>query len=94
LLKLNPLFEWPFPVVSWYADENKVPRNKLLSQGYKSIGDWHSTVKVGDGGDERSGRWAGREKSECGLHKDYFAMKKQAAGAQEQQGDGVVEVSS
>ncbi|KAG6861839.1 hypothetical protein C0995_011136 [Termitomyces sp. Mi166 len=78
LLKLNPLFQWTFPFVEWYINENKVPRNKLLDQGYRSVGDWHSTTKVAEGQDERAGRWAGREKTECGLHKDYFVMKTQA----------------
>ncbi|TFY55346.1 hypothetical protein EVJ58_g8301, partial [Rhodofomes roseus] len=77
LLKLNPLFAWSFPFVEWYIKENSVPRNKLLDQGYRSVGDWHSTVKSGEGDTgERAGRWAGKkEKSECGLHVDYFAMK-------------------
>ncbi|KAK7049729.1 3'-phosphoadenylsulfate reductase [Paramarasmius palmivorus] len=75
LLKLNPLFAWPFAMVDWYITDNKVPKNKLLDQGYRSIGDWHSTTKVADGQDERAGRWAGKEKTECGLHKDYYAMK-------------------
>ena len=61
-----------------YIEENNVPRNKLLSQGYRSVGDWHSTSKVEEGQDERGGRWAGKEKTECGLHKDYFKMKAQA----------------
>jgi phosphoadenosine phosphosulfate reductase len=78
LLKLNPLFSWTFDLVKGYIDDNKVPHNKLLSQGYKSIGDWHSTVKVADGEDERSGRWKGQEKTECGLHKDYFLLKQKA----------------
>ncbi|KAL4245992.1 PAPS reductase family protein [Abortiporus biennis] len=80
LLKLNPLFSWTFPFVEWYINENKVPRNKLLDQGYRSVGDWHSTVKSGDGDTgERAGRWAGKkEKTECGLHVDYFALKAQA----------------
>ncbi|KAF9498752.1 Phosphoadenosine phosphosulfate reductase thioredoxin [Pleurotus eryngii] len=78
LLKLNPLFSWNFHFVEWYITQNAVPRNKLLDQGYKSIGDWHSTSKVADGQDERAGRWAGKEKSECGLHKDYFVMKAKA----------------
>ena len=57
--------------------ENSVPRNKLLDQGYRSVGDWHSTVKSGEGdAGERAGRWAGKtEKTECGLHVDYFKMK-------------------
>ena len=77
LLKLNPLFSWTFPFVQWYVDTNKVPRNKLLDQGYRSVGDWHSTAKSADGDQgERAGRWAGKaEKTECGLHVDYFKMK-------------------
>ncbi|KAF8558733.1 phosophoadenylyl-sulfate reductase [Imleria badia] len=80
LLKLNPLFAWKFSQVEEYVKENNVPRNKLLDQGYKSVGDWHSTVKSGEGdAGERAGRWAGKEeKTECGLHKDYFAMKAKA----------------
>lgn len=79
LLKLNPFFSWNFSQVKAYIDENNVPVNKLLSQGYKSIGDWHSTAKSGDGdAGERAGRWQGKKKSECGLHVDYFTLKKQA----------------
>ncbi|PPQ69254.1 hypothetical protein CVT26_003666 [Gymnopilus dilepis] len=78
LLKLNPLFAWNFSMVESYIKENSVPRNKLLDQGYRSVGDWHSTTKVEEGQDERAGRWAGKEKTECGLHEDYFKMKAQA----------------
>jgi len=79
LLKLNPFFSWSFGQVKEYLDANNVPRNALLSQGYKSVGDWHSTAKSGSGdAGEREGRWAGKEKSECGLHKDYFKLKRQA----------------
>ncbi|KAG6328287.1 hypothetical protein ID866_10801 [Astraeus odoratus] len=80
LLKLNPLFAWTFAQVEQYINENTVPRNKLLDQGYKSVGDWHSTSKSGDGdAGERAGRWAGkRGKTECGLHKDYFEMRTKA----------------
>lgn len=69
-------------MVEWYIKENNVPRNKLLDQGYRSVGDWHSTGKVAEGQDERAGRWAGKEKTECGLHEDYFKMKAQAKSAQ------------
>lgn len=77
LVKVNPLFAWTFPFVDWYIKENDVPRNVLLEQGYKSVGDWHSTQKSADGDSgERAGRWAGKtEKTECGLHSDYFALK-------------------
>lgn len=79
LLKLNPFFSWNFGQVMEYIEANDVPRNALLSQGYKSVGDWHSTAKSGEGEEgERAGRWQGKEKTECGLHEDYFKMKAQA----------------
>ena len=80
LLKLNPLFAWTFAQVDRYVKENNVPRNKLLDQGYKSVGDWHSTCKSSEGdAGERAGRWVGkRGKSECGLHKDYHEMQSKA----------------
>lgn len=77
LLKVNPLFAWTFDLVESYIQRNKVPHNKLLEQGYRSVGDWHSTTKSGEGDvGERAGRWAGREeKTECGLHEDYLKMR-------------------
>ncbi|EJT45817.1 hypothetical protein A1Q1_05730 [Trichosporon asahii var. asahii CBS 2479] len=79
LIKVNPLITWSFKEVKDYVDKEGVPYNSLLDQGYKSIGDWHSTAKpdpnAADAG-ERSGRWQGKAKSECGLHTNYFEMKK------------------
>ncbi|OAX38580.1 Phosphoadenosine phosphosulfate reductase CysH-type [Rhizopogon vinicolor AM-OR11-026] len=80
LLKLNPLFAWSFAQVETYIHENNVPRNALLDQGYRSVGDWHSTQPSheGDTG-ERAGRWANKEeKTECGLHKNFYEMKAKA----------------
>jgi phosphoadenosine phosphosulfate reductase len=68
VIKINPLANWSFADVKAYIDEHKVPYNALLDRGYKSIGDWHSTVPVGEGEDERAGRWKGQEKTECGIH--------------------------
>ncbi|GAA6041763.1 hypothetical protein JCM8097_008319 [Rhodosporidiobolus ruineniae] len=77
LIKVNPLCTWGFQEVKDYIDMAGVPYNALLDQGYKSIGDWHSTVLPKEGESERSGRWASNKtKTECGLHKDYFAMKR------------------
>lgn len=70
LVKVNPLCRWRFQDVKDYIDMAGVPYNPLLDQGYKSVGDWHSTVKPKDGEGERSGRWASNKtKTECGLHK-------------------------
>lgn len=57
-----------------------VPYNELLDKGYRSIGDVHSTAppdpNASSDAAERSGRWAGKSKTECGLHSNYFDMKK------------------
>ncbi|RMD39846.1 hypothetical protein DV735_g5280, partial [Chaetothyriales sp. CBS 134920] len=68
IIKVNPLANWSFKQVTQYIEENDVPFNILLNQGYKSVGDWHSTQPVAEGEDERSGRWKGQTKTECGLH--------------------------
>ncbi|KAF2741529.1 phosphoadenosine phosphosulfate reductase [Polyplosphaeria fusca] len=68
IVKVNPLANWSFAQVQEYITANNVPYNELLDRGYKSIGDWHSTQPVAAGEDERSGRWKGRAKTECGIH--------------------------
>jgi len=68
LIKVNPLANWSFQQVQDYIKANNVPYNELLDRGYKSIGDWHSTKPVKEGEDERAGRWAGQQKTECGIH--------------------------
>lgn len=68
IIKINPLWDWDFARVQQYISENNVPYNELLDLGYKSVGDWHSTVPVKEGEDERSGRWLGKTKTECGIH--------------------------
>ncbi|KAL2259906.1 hypothetical protein VTK26DRAFT_6261 [Humicola hyalothermophila] len=68
VVKINPLVNWTFSQVKDYIKEHDVPYNVLLDRGYKSVGDWHSTVPVGEGEDERAGRWKGQDKTECGIH--------------------------
>ncbi|KAK5094716.1 3'-phosphoadenylsulfate reductase [Exophiala xenobiotica] len=68
LIKINPLANWTFQQVKQYITDNDVPYNALLDRGYKSVGDWHSTQPVAEGEDERSGRWKGQQKTECGIH--------------------------
>lgn len=68
LIKVNPMANWSFQQIRDYINTNDVPYNTLLDQGYKSVGDWHSTQPVAEGEDERAGRWKGQEKTECGLH--------------------------
>ncbi|MEK6302629.1 MAG: phosphoadenylyl-sulfate reductase [Acidobacteriota bacterium] len=68
LVKINPLVRWSKGDVWDYIKRNGVPYNALHDRGYPSIGCTHCTVAVGAGEDERAGRWAGRQKTECGLH--------------------------
>lgn len=68
LVKINPLLNWTKKEVWAFVLKHDVPYNPLHDQGYPSIGCWPCTHPVTNGADERSGRWAGTEKKECGLH--------------------------
>jgi phosphoadenosine phosphosulfate reductase len=64
LWKANPLADWSDDDCWAYIRERGLPYNALHDQGYESIGDVHSTLA----GAGREGRWAGTERTECGLH--------------------------
>jgi phosphoadenosine phosphosulfate reductase len=68
LVKVNPIANWSDLDVAGYIEDHDVPVNPLVEQGYPSIGCWPCTRPVDAGADPRSGRWAGRDKTECGLH--------------------------
>jgi phosphoadenosine phosphosulfate reductase len=67
-LKINPLANWTRKESWTYAFEHGVIYNPLHDQGYPSIGDEPITTPVGEGEDERAGRWRGTGKTECGIH--------------------------
>jgi phosphoadenosine phosphosulfate reductase len=62
--KGNPLADWTEKDVWRYVIDNQLPYHPLHDRGYDSIGCTHCT-RPGRG---RTGRWAGSEKTECGLH--------------------------
>jgi len=68
LIKVNPIANWTQGDCDAYLADHDIPHNPLLDQGYPSIGCWPCTKPVADGEDPRSGRWAGKDKTECGLH--------------------------
>ena len=68
LVKVNPIATWSDVDVQGYIAENDLLVNPLVLEGYPSIGCQPCTMKPVDEGDARSGRWAGRAKTECGLH--------------------------
>ena len=69
LVKFNPLADWTDGQVWEYIHANDVPYNPLHDNNYPSIGCSVCTRAVHPGQDPRAGRWAGFEKTECGLHK-------------------------
>lgn len=68
MVKLNPLAAWTNQQVWDYIREYDLPYNPLHDNGFPSIGCWPCTKAVKPGDDPRSGRWAGQEKTECGIH--------------------------
>ena len=62
--KYNPLVSWTTDDVWAYVHEHDLPYNPLHDSGYSSIGCAPCTLP----GNGREGRWAGQDKTECGLH--------------------------
>ena len=67
-VKIAPIARWTESDVEAYIAEHGVLVNPLQLDGYPSIGCAPCTRRVAPGEDPRSGRWAGRQKTECGLH--------------------------
>jgi phosphoadenosine phosphosulfate reductase len=67
-VKVSPLARWSDEQVERYIAENGVLVNPLVYDGYPSIGCAPCTRRVAPGEDPRSGRWAGTNKTECGIH--------------------------
>jgi phosphoadenosine phosphosulfate reductase len=65
LWKANPLADWSDQDCWAYIRERGLQYNALHDKGYASIGDTHSTLP----GEGREGRWAGSDRTECGLHR-------------------------
>jgi thioredoxin-dependent adenylylsulfate APS reductase len=72
IAKVNPIADWGWEQLEKYVAENKVPKHKLYSQGYSSIGCLPCTRPTEPGENPRAGRWwwEDDQKKECGLHVD------------------------
>jgi len=68
LVKVNPLATWTDRDIASYLADHGLPVHPLVPRGYRSIGCAPTTRPVSEGEDPRAGRWAGLDKSECGLH--------------------------
>src|SRR5215207_23381 len=67
-VKVNPLATWSDEQVVEYVAKHDILVNPLRDIGYTSIGCAPCTRPVAPGDDTRAGRWAGRAKTECGIH--------------------------
>jgi phosphoadenosine phosphosulfate reductase len=67
-VKFNPLANWGKAELDAYMAEHDLPAHPLVAQGFPSIGCWPCTNPVEEGQDVRAGRWAGQDKTECGIH--------------------------
>jgi phosphoadenosine phosphosulfate reductase len=68
VFKINPLVAWSLAEVDAYMDGHALPRHPLWARGYPSIGCAPCTAPASLADGERSGRWKGQGKIECGIH--------------------------
>ncbi len=76
-VKVHPILGFTDEDVARYMDRFDLPYHPLYAQGYRSIGDHHSTLPTTPDMDPRDGRILGRKK-ECGLHMPMSEAQKQS----------------
>lgn len=72
-VKFNPIADWSAERIVAELARRDLPRHPLVGQGFLSIGCAPCTRAVKPGEDARAGRWAGRAKTECGIHGPSYA---------------------
>lgn len=73
ILKIYPIIDWSDKDIYDYLTSNDLPYHPLWDEGYVSVGDWHSTSKLGEGMNAEDTRFGGL-KRECGLHESNAAL--------------------
>jgi len=66
-VKFHPIVDWTNRDVHLYLKAHDLPYHPLWDEGYVSVGDTHTTTKLGDGMREEDTRFPGMAR-ECGLH--------------------------
>lgn len=67
-LKVEPLAGFSALDIQSYMTSHHLPSHPLRLKGYRSIGCEPCTSLGGTDDDPRAGRWAGTDKTECGIH--------------------------
>ncbi len=70
--RFHPILDWNNKMIYDYIKKYNLPKHPLEEKGYLSIGCEPCTQKI-DVTNDRSGRWAGLNKTECGLHTDLIS---------------------
>lgn len=68
--RFHPMLGWDDAAISQYREEHQLPDHPLDKVGITNIGCEPCTMQVSGVEGQRSGRWAGQKKTECGLHLD------------------------
>ncbi len=85
-IKVEPLAGFSALDLQHYVQQHALPSHPLRLQGYRSIGCMPCTVAGGSDDDPRAGRWAGTDKTECGIH---FAVNGKVIRTETRQAAGV-----
>jgi len=72
-VKLNPLAPWSAEQIACEFETRGLPAHPLVEEGYRSIGCMPCTKPANSADDPRSGRWAGLDKTECGIHESWMS---------------------
>jgi phosphoadenosine phosphosulfate reductase len=67
-LKFNPFANVSREDIEMIYASADLPPHPLLASGFQSVGCMPCTSRTAPGEDERSGRWRGKAKTECGIH--------------------------
>jgi phosphoadenosine phosphosulfate reductase len=78
--KVNPIAFWTEQDITAYFTEHDLPPHPLVAQSYRSIGCAVCTRPVRPGEPQRAGRWAGMDKTECGIHDRSAVVDARGAG--------------
>ena len=76
-VKIHPILSWTSDDMDAYIRLHDLPYHPMFEQGYRSIGDHHSTIPTTADMDPRDGRILGKTR-ECGLHLPLTAEQNQS----------------
>ena len=75
-VKGEPLAGYDAKAIADYLTDHDLPPHPLVEQGYFSIGCADCTQRGGSADDPRAGRWAGQDKTECGIHQSPSCLNR------------------